>query len=491
MFLLYWQGLEEIVHRWSTQDEYSHGFLIPIVSMYIIWEKQLLIKSEISGPVLSGIPIVIVALLVLFVGEISGLYVLIHYSFVFLLLGLSLLYIGKATKYTLVPILLLIFSIPLPYVIEVVLTAKLQLLSSWLGVNFIRLFNIPVFLEGNIIDRGIYQLQVVEACSGLRYLFPLMSLGFIVAYFYQSSWWKRLLIFIATIPITILMNSFRIGMIGILVDKWGISMAEGFLHDFEGWIIFMACAVILIIMIFCLEKITGTKKTLSQLFGLADMTGLEVRKWTKKSSGSVGLMIASIFLFVSFTIIQYLDDREEYYPGRVSFVNFPQALETWKGRHESLDKRVVEKLGMTDYLLMNFENNSRQPVNFYIAYYESQRKGESPHSPKVCVPGGGWEITELKRINANAHPVNRTIIQKGNQKQLVYYWFQGHGRIIANEYINKWYLLVDAILKNRTDGALVRVVTPIFPTEEIVDADKRLLDFLSVAEPELKNYLLD
>lgn len=107
------------------------------------------------------------------------------------------------------------------------------------------MFQIPVFLEGNIIDLGVYQLQVVEACSGLRYLFPLMSLGFIAAYFYQAAFWKRAIVFLMTIPITILMNSFRIGVIGVMVDNWGISMAEGFLHDFEGWIIFMACAAIL------------------------------------------------------------------------------------------------------------------------------------------------------------------------------------------------------------------------------------------------------
>lgn len=489
--VVYWNGLTELVFRWSTQEEYSHGFLIPLVSLYILWEKQAFIRQAISPPVWSGLVLVVIALLALLVGEISGLYLLIHYSFILLLIGLSLLTIGRATKYTLVPILLLIFAVPLPYVIEVVLTAKLQLISSSLGVTFIRWFDIPVFLEGNIIDLGVYQLQVVEACSGLRYLFPLMSLGFIAAYFYQAAWWKRTIIFLATVPITIFMNSFRIGAIGVLVDNWGISMAEGFLHDFEGWIIFMACAVILFLLVLILERISNSGKSLGQVFGVQSLPVHSAYSFDPKTTTFIPLWISAVLMLVVFVSMQILDNRQENFPGHVSFVNFPTALNGWTGQHDKLDKQVVEKLGMTDYLIANYTNQNKELVNFYVAYYQTQRKGVSPHSPRVCIPGGGWEISELQRVYTNGHPINRTIIQKGTERQLVYYWFQGHGRIVANEYLNKWYLLVDAIFKNRTDGSLVRVVTPVLPHEPIQQADARLQQFLSVAEPELKHYLLD
>ena len=122
---------------------------------------------------------------------------------------------------------------------------QLQLLSSQLGVAFIRLFHIPVFLEGNVIDLGVYKLQVVDACSGLRYLYPMMSLGFLAAYLFQAPLWQRAIVFLSTIPITIAMNSLRIGLVGILVDHFGPQDADGFLHMFEGWIIFIACAGLL------------------------------------------------------------------------------------------------------------------------------------------------------------------------------------------------------------------------------------------------------
>jgi len=488
----YWNGLAEAVFRWGNQEEYSHGFLIPLVSLYILWEKQGLIKVSIGPPIWSGVFVILAAVTIFIVGEISALFILIQYSFVLLLLGLSLVTLGRATKYTAAPILLLLFAIPLPYVIEVVLTAKLQLISSWLGVNFIRLFHIPVFLEGNVIDLGVYQLQVVEACSGLRYLFPLMSLGFIAAYFYQAAFWKRALVFLATIPITIVMNSFRIGVIGVLVDKWGISMAEGFLHDFEGWIIFMACAVILFALIWGLEKLTNKEGSLAAVFGVVAVNSdMQQSAYSAQDSTHKPILTSIGILLLTLVLTQFLDKRTEIYPGHVSFVNFPMTLDDWQGKHDKLDSQVVEKLGMTDYLLANYQVDNQTPVNFYVAYYQSQRKGVSPHSPRVCIPGGGWEINDLQRITAGGHPVNRVIIKKGEHRQLVYYWFQGHGRIVANEYINKWFLFIDSIFKNRTDGSLIRVVTSVAPQEKLAAADERLLSFMANAEPELKHYILD
>ncbi|MDF1830632.1 VPLPA-CTERM-specific exosortase XrtD [Cycloclasticus pugetii] len=488
---VYWNGLSEAFLRWGKQEEYSHGYLIPLVSLYILWEKRGLILSAASQPLWSGVWLTVIALLLLLIGEVSAIYLLIQYSFILALIGLSLVTIGKGTKYTLAPILLLLFAIPLPYVIEVLLTAKLQLISSSLGVDIIRFCRIPVYLEGNVIDLGVYKLQVVEACSGLRYLFPLMSLGFITAYFYKTSFWKKALVFLVTIPITILMNSFRIGVIGVLVDYWGISMAEGFLHDFEGWIIFMACAIILFLLIWTLERLTNKGGSLTSAFAVDEVPIASNRSTTNIRNLSFKPSLVFILLLITTGVgIQFLDKRPELYPEHTPFVNFPLQLGEWKGKHEKLDRSVIKKLGMTDYLLANYENTEQTSfLNFYVAYYESQRKGVSPHSPRVCIPGGGWEIAEFKRIEALGHPVNRVLIKKGDHRQLVYYWFQGHGRIIANEYINKWYLFIDSIFKNRTDGSLVRIVTNIKPNESLKEADTRILSFMAESEPQLNKFI--
>ena len=150
---------------------------------------------------------------------------------------------------------MLFFTIPLPKFLYNNLSSQLQLISSEIGVWFIRLFDISVYLEGNVIDLGNYKLQVVEACSGLRYLFPLMTLGFIAAYFFKGAFWKRAIIFLSSIPITVLMNSLRIGMIGVTVEYWGVAAAEGLLHDFEGWVVFMACTAVLVLEMWVLAHV--------------------------------------------------------------------------------------------------------------------------------------------------------------------------------------------------------------------------------------------
>ena len=113
---------------------------------------------------------------------------------------------------------------------------------------------------GNIIDLGNYKLQVVEACSGLRYLYPLLSLGFLAAYLFQAPLWQRVVVFISAIPITIVMNSLRIAIVGVLVDRWGTEQAEGLLHFFEGWVIFIVCAAILAAEIWLFARLKGPQK---------------------------------------------------------------------------------------------------------------------------------------------------------------------------------------------------------------------------------------
>ena len=189
------------------------------------------------------------------------------------------------------------FMIPLPQFIYLKLSAFMQLISSELGVAFIRWIGIPVFLEGNVIDLGVYQLQVAEACNGLRYLFPLMSFGFLFAVLYSGPWWHRTILFLATIPITIIINSFRIGMIGVLVDGYGIEQAEGFLHYFEGWIIFVACVALLFGTAYLLSRLGRLGKPLGEILDFGT-DNLSIGAKRLMGSTAIGPHIAVCALFL-------------------------------------------------------------------------------------------------------------------------------------------------------------------------------------------------
>ena len=222
-------GLSEVVVRWIRQDEYSHGFLIPVISAWLLWSRRDVLAASIGEPAWMGPALVALSIFMHIVGELSALFILSQIGFVVALLGIVLSTGGyPLLKVTATPILFLLFAIPLPYFIEAVLTWRLQLISSELGVRVIRLFQIPVYLEGNVIDLGDYKLQVVEACSGLRYLYPLLSLGFLAAYFFHAPFWQRAIVFFSAVPITILMNSFSIGMVGVIVNRWGTGQRMDF-----------------------------------------------------------------------------------------------------------------------------------------------------------------------------------------------------------------------------------------------------------------------
>ncbi len=485
-------ALSELVRRWSTQEEYSHGFLIPFVAAWLLWTRRnVFLLANIGRPAWSGAALIALAMLMHVFGKLSAVFILSQLAFIVALLGLVLAIGGfPLLRVTFVPIVFLIFAIPLPYFIDAHLSLQLQLISSQLGVFFIRLFQIPVYLDGNIIDLGTYKLQVVDACSGLRYLFPLLSLSFLAAYLFHAPIWQRAVVLFSSIPITIAMNGFRIGMVGVTVDQWGPRMAEGVLHFFEGWIIFIACAFLLTLEIYLFARISGR-----HFFGAFYATTGSVRSPPENGSGTtrrVPLYVSMFLMCVTVLIGLLISNRSEIIPERGRFVTFPATIGEWQGHTSLLDREVERGLALEDYILSDYSKPDGKAINLYVAYYASQREGESPHSPLVCIPGDGWLITHLERTSysiGTEQPLNRAIIERNGSKQIVYYWYEERGRKIASEYWSKWYLLSDAITKNRSDGALVRLITPVFAGELERDADNRLQLFMQDLLPNLSYYL--
>lgn len=492
-------GLHAMVVIWDTKEEYSYGYLIPFISIFLIWQrKNELQRIPFSGS-WAGVAVTSVGALVFLVGDLSARDIILQYSFMVMLIGLAFSLMGReGIRVVLMPMLILTFMIPLPEILLNSISARLQLLSSEFGVWVIRLFGISVFLEGNVIDLGAMKLQVVEACSGLRYLFPLMSFGFITAYFFQAPVWQRAAIFLSTIPITLLMNSFRIGVIGITVEYFGQGAAEGFLHDFEGWIVFMACTAVLFGEMWLFSRI-GARRPLREKFNLVMPASASVRGAQVKLRPVPRPLIVAVAILAMVTLLHAsLPERIEHIPRRDEFVLYPLVLGEWHGTNNRLQQIYIDELKLDDYLLADFARDDGAVVNLYSAYYGSQSKGKAIHSPSTCIPGGGWVMSdfaqrEISDIQVNGQPlrVNRTVIQLHDQRQLVYYWFQQRGRVITREYMVKWYLFWDALTKNRSDGALVRVTTALRPGQSVESADARLHDYMQLAVPQLSRHIPD
>lgn len=510
---LYFDSLVFLFNHWIGSDDYSHGMFVPLISLFLTWQSRHRIVAAGTASSWWGMAIVLPGLLLFLVGELATLYVLQHLSLWIVFVGLVIGAIGlKASRTITFPLCYLLTSIPLPTFLYAGLSSQLQLWSSTLGVACLQLVGVTAFREGNVIDLGPVQLQVVEACSGIRYLLPLTSLALLCAYLFKDRMWKRIILVLSSIPISILVNGFRIGMIGVLVEWHGQGASEGFAHLFEGWVIFMASLGLLILEMWFLAGIGSNGQTVSlqdRFTWAADTLeaqGLrpEATASNLQPQASASLFPGPAYLFSVALLIpvalasSFLGQRIEVPPDRALFVDFPMHLEGWTGTSLSLEQQYIDALRFDDYVLAEYRHDGSQPVTFYSAYYRSQRKGQSAHSPQSCLPGGGWEISSLKNldfapVSGLAHQLhaNRAVIEKGNQKQIVLYWFKQRDRILTSEYLVKFYLFWDALLRARTDGALVRIASLVGPgeTEEIVD--HRMRQFVSAMQPELNRYVPD
>ena len=390
----------------------------------------------------------------------------------------------------------LVFMLPLPQFLYWRFNTGLQFVSSEIGVSLVSLMGVPVYLDGNVIDLGVYKLMVAEACSGLRYLFPIMSFSYVFAVLYRGPVWHKLTLLLFAIPVAVLMNSIRIGIIGILVDRYGIAQAEGFLHIFEGWVVFLSCIAILFGLAKAMQWIVGDRRPLGDALDL-DFTGLGGQLARITTVVPSRALIVAALMTAALSAAWVLAPRQGPEPVvRDPYSAFPLELAGWSGSPSGLDVNVEATLGADDYLTAFYRApGEAEGVDLFLSFYRSQTKGNAIHSPEVCLPAAGWEVAAIRPVEValpgtrtGAITLNRAVIQKGLEKQLVYYWFEGRGRHLTNDFAAKFYALADSLTRGRTDGGLVRLITPI-GTDGEAAADARLQRFLGGAVDRLDRFL--
>ncbi|MQQ09570.1 VPLPA-CTERM-specific exosortase XrtD [Epibacterium sp. SM1979] len=484
---VFWIGLVSLAKAWMT-PEYSHGPLIPVISLYLFLRELRgapplpdQIKDRWPGVVVMGF-----ALVIAIFGNLTRIPDIVTYALIIWCGGLVLTVFGwkRGIRHQL-PVFHLIFMLPLPQFVYWKMTIFLQGISSEIGVWIVRQAGVSVFLEGNVIDLGIYKLQVAEACSGLRYLFPILSFSYLFAILYRGPVWHKAVLLLSAAPITVLMNSVRIGIIGVLVDSHGIEQAEGFLHFFEGWVIFICCIAILFGMAVALQRLTPNPLPLSEAVDL-DVAGLgpiALRALAVRASAALaaGAMLTTS---VSAAWLAF-GEIETAHLDRRPFLLFPRQIGDWSGTMSRLEPEIEGVLGADDYLNATYLAPGGNLVHFFVAFYNKQTEGSGIHSPEVCLPTGGWEVFSLDPYSVDMSgtgygrfDVNRAVIQKGTSHQLVYYWFEQRGKRMTNDFKAKASVVYDSLTLGRTDGALVRYVTPIRAGETVEAADERLQGFM-------------
>jgi len=244
---LFWPVLRKLVHDWSTDDNYSHGFFIVPLAAFFVWERRDALMALPVRPSWWGLPVVLGSIGVLMAGLLGAELFLSRIAIVGVLTGLVLFVLGWQHLWKLVfPLAFLLLMIPLPAIIFNQIAFPLQLLASQAGEASLNALRIPVLREGNVMILANTTLEVAEACSGIRSLISLLTLGIVYGYFTDKRWTVRLLLVAATIPIAIATNGFRVAGTGAAAHYYGPEVAEGFFHAFSGWLVFLAAFVMLV-----------------------------------------------------------------------------------------------------------------------------------------------------------------------------------------------------------------------------------------------------
>ncbi len=523
--ILYWHVAVKLVHDWAADENYSHGFLIVPIALYLAWERRRRLAEAAVRPSLAGLAAVLLGLAVLAAGTLGAELFLQRVSLLGVLAGTVLFLFGRAHLRILAfPLAFLLLMIPIPAILFNQVAFPLQLIASRVGQAALVALGIPVLREGNVITLANITLEVAEACSGIRSLVSLLTLAIVYGYLVEPRPWARVVLAIASVPVAIVANGLRVAGTGVAAHHFGAEAAEGFLHTFSGWLVFLVAFALLAGVQTLLARVGRIRETgpVSQSRRVAKSPNRQIvespnrqiakstnRKIEKSTNSAWGLVaraaITASLLVVAAAGIARASHAEPT-PPRQSFDSFPTQVGPWQGESAGrFDQQTLNVLGVDEYVNRIYSAPGRPTVGLYIGFYRSQRQGDTMHSPLNCLPGAGWEPVTSERVPLPAHgtegtaaqrprpvAVNRVLIQKGVDRQVVLYWYQSHGRVTASEYWGKIYTVLDAIRLNRTDAAMVRVISPVAdgssPASQAA-SERAATDFAAALFPLLNRFL--
>ncbi len=244
---LYYGVAYNMALHWSADPNYSHGFLIPLISAYLLWERRDLLRTVEVRPSNWGVVVLLFGLLMLVMGSVGAELFTMRVSMLVVMAGLVIFLGGfNVLRAVALPLGYLIFMIPLPYIVYDAIAFPLKLFAAHNAVAFLKLVGIPVYREGNVIHLAQTTLEVADACSGIRSLISLIALGVALAYFAQKGWARRVIVVFMAVPIAILVNVTRVVVTGVLAHYYGAEVATGFFHEFSGFLMFGVAMAMLV-----------------------------------------------------------------------------------------------------------------------------------------------------------------------------------------------------------------------------------------------------
>lgn len=480
----YFNTIVSLVRTWSGRDDYSHGFLIPFISLYFVWHKKEELRHiPIKPSIIIGFILMLIGGLMLLTGYIGSVIMVQQISILIVIPGVILALLGtNYLKALFLPLSYLIFMIP--PILDVVVTKiqwPFQLFSAIIASKILAILNIPIFQRANLLELPNTTLEVASECSGVRYLISIIALGIPLSYFTQKNWRRRVLLIVFGIIIGILINPIRITLIGIWAYKGG-EVTHGPYHIFQGLFVSVIGFVLLFILAWGLAQIP--------LKHIRESHPNKERVTTSQHSDfkqfNLSWLMAVICLLCLGSFMYFYKPRP--IPLKAPLTEMPLMIGDWQGENIS-DYSKLFKIKGADYELSRvYKNSSGQEIKLQISYFESQRQDKElindtlqslyDNSQKIIIP-----------INSTDHiQTNIAILNGKRQDSLVLYWYDLNGHAIANNYKAKFITAMDGLFHRRTNGALIMVSGTLNTIDKDIVLNNQM-DFVQKLFPLLKIYL--
>ncbi len=486
------------IWEWS-RVAYQYSYIIPLVMGFLMWRRRREFASVQSKPSWGGLHSIMIGCFFLLFGELGGEFFSLYLSIWFMLVGLCWTQLGwRKLKIILFPLALLLTTFPPPRIIYVRLLNTVQAVSTKIATLILKLFQIPVYSQGRVIEFAGVRFEVVDGYYDLRFLIPVLIVALLLVYMSRAKWWQKALVLMVALPLALFMNGTRIAILALWTNSHPDTSVSWWAHEILGWplsLIAIGCLLGLILLV------PGRYiKSRRQPDAPLDVDPVEAaaKSAFKKPVRFKYLqyIVALSVLVGAFFFLQYRERTEDFPPQAPNLESFPVDINAWQGRRSFFPSQIVEELDLSEYVLVDFTGPKGKGINFYTAWYATQSKGKSIHTPETCLRGGGWQFQQAQTINVilsnyENSPVrlNRSLLKSGDRQWLMYFWFRCRGRNLVNAYELKFFNFWDRLMMRRTDGAVVWGMTPIAGSETRADAEKRLQRFFSSALPILDTYL--
>ncbi|WP_246545403.1 exosortase A [Pelotalea chapellei] len=489
---LYWKIVPAMVRDWARDENYSHGFLVPLIAGYFVYQRWPDVKERLARPDWAGLVVVVLGLLQLLLGWLSAEYFTMRSSLIVLLAGMVLYFFGRQIlKLMALPLGYLFFMVPIPYIIYDLAAFPLKMFVTRVSVGALHLLGVIVQREGNIIIFPSITLEVADACSGIRSLLSLLALAVAYAYFIPINTKRRWILIASAVPIAVATNALRVIATGILAQWWGAKAAEGFFHEFAGMAVF-ALAMVLMVGVGALVK-SGYRGSCT---GDRDAWKEERQELAAGEQGSKSFLSfkrVTLLYTLLFAAALFINLRTNIsVPTNRPFSQFPEQIGSWQmSAQQQFDSGTLKVLKATDYFSRQYKGATGSDVSLYVGFHDGGPESGGIHSPRHCLPGSGWHevYTRSGTLDTPSGVVDivRAVYQKGETKEMFLYWFQMMDDTITDEYSLKLTEIKNSILYRRKDQAFIRFSVSVEQDEPRATAN--LEAFVRDVMPVLREFL--